>query len=254
MWVGGYISPGEQGYYRALEENWWLTVDNINNIRNKMGSTMITLLWKKDHDLLPALYSVEGVHKDSLEEFIGKLLATFKRWNATLYEYIKVIRAWKNPNFYPMSAWKPLLHFICWQFLSEYQTNRYNIIDILQILFTLDWFDINGIDNHGHHILDIFDSYESILDEKNKKLIQLLLDYGAQWEYSAIWHVTPDGYLILKSELEWAQIVENEEIEEDFSQENVAIWIGATKEFDHMNTIDASARGRIWTIIDDLVY
>lgn len=196
-WAEGWFTPWERAYFEELNQGWWLTVSNVNTLQNKTGAKLITLLGKTDSDLIPALYAVEWVEQNPLEEFLGKLLAYFeKKWNYTIYEYIKVIRPWGNPNVYPMSLNRPLFHFLCTQYFTEYARNRYTLLELLEDFLKLEGVDINVLDNDGNHIFDMFEDYEMIQSDKNGPLLQLLADYGASWDYSRRWMVSGDGYIL----------------------------------------------------------
>lgn len=95
-----------------------------------------------------------------------------------------------------MSLNRPLFHFLCTQYFTEYTRNRYTLLELLEDFLKLEGVDINVLDNDGNHIFDMFEDYEMIQNSKNQSLLQLLADYGASWDYSRRWMVSEDGYII----------------------------------------------------------
>lgn len=95
-----------------------------------------------------------------------------------------------------MSLQKPLFHFLCMQYVTEYARNRYTLLELIEDFLSLDRVDINILDNDGRHIYDMFASYEMLQSDKNQSLLQLLADAGASWEDSTLWMISTDGYII----------------------------------------------------------
>lgn len=95
-----------------------------------------------------------------------------------------------------MSLQKPLFHFLCTQYVTEYARNRYTLLELIEDFLSLDRVDINILDNDGRHIYDMFASYEMLQSDKNQSLLQLLADVGASWEDSTLWMISTDGYII----------------------------------------------------------
>jgi len=73
-------------------------------------------------------------------------------------------------------------------------------LELLEDFLRLDGVDINVLDNDGHHIFDIFEDYTMIQSDKNLPLLQLLVDYGANWDSSIRWMVSNDGYILPREE------------------------------------------------------
>ncbi len=242
-WSGGWFTAWERAYYTNMEQHWWLTAENVNGLQNRTGAKLVTLLSRTDNDLLPALYASNSIKKDPLEEFIGMLLWAFKKGNASIYEYVKSIRRSNLPTSYPMSMGKPLLHLLCGQFLTEYQTNRYIIMDLLSKFFTLEWVDINMLDNNGCHVLDIFDTDEKMNDYKNQWLIELLIDKGALWECSTLWMIDDNGKIVPK-------VPESMSVVDSNLPELSLPWVSAAQNYRQMSTLDGWNHRHMGNTID----
>ncbi|HBB27205.1 TPA: hypothetical protein DCZ36_01750 [Candidatus Gracilibacteria bacterium] len=182
-----------------MEKNGGFTPENIRDIRNRAGDTIISLLHQAgDTDVARRIMNIETIGDNPLEIYIGKLKGFFKgEGSMAIHEYAQAMRKTQNPNAHPMDM-KPLLHYLCEQYIrTEY---RYNLVELLEGLLSLEGVDPNMLDCrdtletrgnphfNGKHVFDVFDTEEKLV--ANRRVILALLDAGTDGRLSNVWDVT----------------------------------------------------------------
>ena len=221
IWADYRLMPWVRTYFKAVKENWWFSVDNVNRLRNAAGANIYYLLGKHNPHLVSSLDNVEWVERSPVEAFLWKLSGSFRWSKGTIAEYEKTIRFSGNPNAYPISIGKPLLHFLCGQFFSEHLQNRYITLPLIEELLQLQDIDPNMLDIQQMHIFDIFDDYDSLTSDKGQILKKLLENYWTDWDNSTRWMISTAGYIVPRQE-------EGTDVDPGIQEENISnedIWV-----------------------------
>lgn len=212
--VDGYFPAGERAYFEEIEKKGGITPENIRDIRNKAGDTIVSLLYQAgDSDIAGRIVNMETVGGSPLESYIGQLKWFFKgKGSVTIHEYTQAMRKTGNPNAHSINM-KPLLHYLCERYFS---LRNYGLMELIEKFLSLEWVDPNMLDGRdipwsrhisglkGKHIFDIFDTEERLLE--NKWVVLLLLEAWADGRLSTVWDVvyTENGseWLLKKPSIE----------------------------------------------------